>query len=129
MIREVLGGAASSDTRQVLITGTNPFLQSRAAEAMAGDSLFDGAATNTMSGAMTGSMNGGATSNAGAARRNRPRQNANQNQNQQQRAAGRETVRPGAGATLTQAIGNLPALTGFAQIVGLAIGSPEFQRR
>lgn len=28
-----------------------------------------------------------------------------------------------------RAIGNLPALTGLPQIVGLALGSPEFQRR
>lgn len=128
VIRDVLGGAASSDTRQVLITGTNPFLQSRAAQAVAGDSLFDaGGDANDMGGAMT-NANGNAKAgnqNAANARRNRP----NANVNRQQSAAGREAVKPGAGATLTQAIGNLPALTGFAQIVGLAIGAPEFQRR
>ena len=48
---------------------------------------------------------------------------------QQQQAAGREAVRPERGTTLTQSIGSLPSLTGFAQIVGLALGAPEFQRR
>ena len=28
-----------------------------------------------------------------------------------------------------QGFGNIPELTGFAQVVGLALGSPEFQRR
>jgi len=28
-----------------------------------------------------------------------------------------------------QAFGNVPELTGLAQVVGLALGSPEFQRR
>ena len=48
---------------------------------------------------------------------------------QQQQAAGREAVKPERGGTLTQSIGSLPSLTGFAQIVGLALGAPEFQRR
>jgi len=26
-------------------------------------------------------------------------------------------------------LGNIPELTGLAQVVGLALGSPEFQRR
>ncbi len=69
VIRELLGGAASNDTRQVLLTGTNPFLQARAAA----DTLSlddDMAAQRT-----------------------------------------------------------LPPAQGFAQIVGLALGAPEFQRR
>lgn len=60
VIRELLGGAASTDTRQVLLTGTNPFLERRAS----GDTTF----TKT-------------------------------------------------------------SVAGFAQIVGLALGAPEFQRR
>jgi uncharacterized protein (DUF1800 family) len=78
VIHELLGGAVSTDTRQVLLTGTNPFLAARAtvADSMTmGDSTM-GASTMTPS---------------------RPqRQNAAQN---------------------------------FAQIVGLALGAPEFQRR
>ena len=64
VIRELLGGAASNDTRQVLLTGTNPFLEAR-----------------------------------------------------------------DKGTTLTQDIATLPPAQGLAQIVGLALGAPEFQRR
>jgi uncharacterized protein (DUF1800 family) len=64
VIRTVLGGDASNDTRQVLLTGTNPFLANRSA----GDSL---AAT----------------------------------------------------------LGPAKPASGLAQIVGLALGAPEFQRR
>lgn len=73
VIREILGGAASVDTRQVLITGTNPFLQARAKDAMA---------SNTMAGDSA--------------------------------AAGFDRV---------------PPAQGLAQILGLALGAPEFQRR
>ncbi len=64
VIRTLLGGDASSDTREVLLTGTNPFLANRAA----GDSL-------------------------------------------------------------TPVLGPAKPASGLAQIVGLALGAPEFQRR
>ena len=41
----------------------------------------------------------------------------------------RPRVAPGQGPPRAIAAGPLPALTGLAQLVGLAIGSPEFQRR
>lgn len=66
VIRELLGGSASNDTRQVLLTGTNPFLAAR------------GSASDTL---------------------------------------------------LAEAPGRRSAPNGFAQIVGLALGAPEFQRR
>jgi hypothetical protein len=75
VIRELFGGAVSTDTRQVLLTGTNPFLQAHAAKA---DTLLvddDDAA-----------------------------------------------MAPGTR-------GRQSAPTGLAQIVGLALGAPEFQRR
>ncbi len=75
VIRALLGGAASSDTRQVLLTGTNPLLEARQGP--------DSAAVG-----MGGAMRGG-----------------------------------GAG------FGPAPRVAGFAQIVGLALGAPEFQRR
>ncbi len=64
VIRVLLGGDASSDTRQVLLTGTNPFLEKRAT----GDSL-------------------------------------------------------------APVLGPAKPAAGLAQIVGLALGAPEFQRR
>jgi uncharacterized protein (DUF1800 family) len=122
VIQELFGGAVSSDTRQVLLTGTNPFLQQHGG---ANDSLLTADDDAPM---MNGMASGDMTANArrqGASARRAARAPAAQ----QQQAAGREAVRPERGATLTQSIGSLPSLTGFAQIVGLALGAPEFQRR
>jgi hypothetical protein len=122
VIEELFGGAVSSDTRQVLLTGTNPFLQQHGG---ANDSLLTADDDAPM---MNGMASGDMTANArrqGASARRAARAPAAQ----QQQAAGREAVRPERGATLTQSIGSLPSLTGFAQIVGLALGAPEFQRR
>ena len=115
VIEELFGGAVSSDTRQVLLTGTNPFLQSHGG---ASDSLLMADADDTP-------MMGGAAGGMAA----RERRAARAPVAQQQQAAGREAIRPTRGTTLTQSIGTLPQLTGFAQIVGLALGAPEFQRR
>ena len=83
VIKELFGGAVSADTRQVLLTGTNPFLQQHGG---ANDSLLSADDDDaTMLGGMTGGDMG-------------------------------------------RARGFLPQLTGFAQIVGLALGAPEFQR-
>jgi len=118
----LFGGAVSTDTRQVLLTGTNPFLQSRAAsDAMKADTL-DVTDDDMIGGAMT---TGAPETRVDNARRRADRRPIER----QQLAAGREAIKPTRGATLTQAIGNLPPLTGFAQIVGLALGAPEFQRR
>jgi uncharacterized protein (DUF1800 family) len=86
VIRALLGGDASSDTRQVLLTGTNPFLDKHAATAT--DSLLtDDDARMTQ-----------------------------------------RTMRAGANANAAGSSAPLKA-NGFAQIVGLALGAPEFQRR
>jgi uncharacterized protein (DUF1800 family) len=122
VIEELFGGAVSSDTRQVLLTGTNPFLQSHGG---ANDSLLTADDDAQMMGGMaSGDMTANARRQGASARRAARAPAA-----QQQQAAGREAVRPERGATLTQSIGSLPSLTGFAQIVGLALGAPEFQRR
>ncbi len=117
VIKELFGGAVSSDTRQVMLTGTNPFLQQHGG---ANDSLLIDDDDTTMMGAMVGGARRQASSDQRAAR---------QPLMQQQQAAGREAVKPERGGSLTQSIGALPTLTGFAQIVGLALGAPEFQRR
>ncbi|WP_411281195.1 DUF1800 domain-containing protein [Gemmatimonas sp.] len=117
VIKELFGGAVSSDTRQVLLTGTNPFLQQHSS---ANDSLLTADDDATMTGGMVGEDRRQAASERRASR---------QPVAQQQQAAGRESVTPTRGASLTQTIGSLPPLTGFAQIVGLALGAPEFQRR
>jgi len=116
VIRDLLGGAVSTDTRQVLLTGTNPFLEAR------GNGV-DSIGTATDDDPMMGNANG---TGAGARVMDRA---ARRPMTDQQRAAGREAVRPGRGATLTQSIGALPPAQGLALIVGLALGAPEFQRR
>ncbi len=125
VIQELFGGAVSTDTRQVLLTGTNPFLQARAAS----DTMsLDDTADDLMGGSMAGSAGAPTRDTARAAQRNQQR-DARRPMDQQQKAAGREAIKPTRGATLTQAIGTLPPMAGFAQIVGLALGAPEFQRR
>ena len=51
--------------------------------------------------------------------------------NMAQRNTARANGNPGGrrGALQGRVIGNLPTLSGLQQIVGLALGSPEFQRR
>jgi uncharacterized protein (DUF1800 family) len=135
VIKELFGGAVSADTRQVLLTGTNPFLQQHGG---ADTTITDDAATTMVGGAMAGGAGaaggragaraGGAAAARRAAQRNEQR-NAQRPMNAQQQAAGREAVRPSGTGSLTQAIGTLPPPVGLAQIVGLALGAPEFQRR
>lgn len=130
VIKNLLGGSASSDTRQVLITGTNPFFDGKAVP----DSVTTGDDSNMN--AMAGNAAAGVKGAKGvAARRQAALDDRKMDREQrvpiarQQSAAAREAAKPGQGASLTQAIGNLPPVTGFAQIVGLALGAPEFQRR
>lgn len=130
VIRNLLGGSASADTRQVLLTGTNPFLEGKSVP----DSVTIGADNemNAMSGGAVAGVNGAPGL---AARRQATLDDRQMHREQripiarQQSAAAREAAKPGRGVSLTQAIGTLPPVTGFAQIVGLALGAPEFQRR
>ena len=86
VIASLLGGAVSPDTRAVLVTGRNPFLEANPAAASDTAALAD--------------------------------------EDPPVMAGG--DVRP-----MRRAVANrrTPQLEGFAQIVGLALGSPEFQRR
>ena len=89
VIASLLGGAVSTDTRQILITGRNPFLDAN-----------PNAAADTV---MMADDDPPAMMTGGARRPARERF-----------ANGRRATRE---------------LDAFAQIVGLALGSPEFQRR
>jgi uncharacterized protein (DUF1800 family) len=82
-----LGGQASPETRQILLTGENPLAAKLGADTV-------GASAMTPPGGMTA-----------PARNGQP------------------------GAALQRAIARPVQLTGLAQMVGLAIGAPEFQRR
>jgi uncharacterized protein (DUF1800 family) len=126
VIRTLLGGSASPDTRDVLLTGTNPFLQSQVAQdtlaAMTKrDSNSSNSSNNTMAttstmGADRGSLRMGQRVPAGLPAK-------------PQTQPGRVIAKPGQAPSPQKGIGNVPNVTGLAQIVGLALGAPEFQRR
>jgi hypothetical protein len=97
VIASLLSGAASPDTRAILITGRNPFLEAN-----------PGADTTTLVidddpvVAMQGRGRGRGMGNG---------------------------LGPGGGRGRGGLMRGPVQLTGFAQVVGLALGSPEFQRR
>jgi len=103
VVATILNGMASPDTRAVLISGDHPLL----ANGAGGSSIQDMSPAEPMSD--TGVSNQAMAENA-------PRVRANQN------AEGRRAALQGRG------FANIPQLTGLPQIVGLALGSPEFQR-
>jgi len=96
----VLNGMASPDTRAVLLSGEHPMLANGArARGIQDMSTVD----------QDTEMSGAAMPDT----RPRPKQNG----------GGKGAVLQGRGG-----LGNIPQLTGVTQIVGLALGSPEFQR-
>jgi uncharacterized protein (DUF1800 family) len=101
VVATILNGMASPDTRAVLMSGDHPLLANGAG----------GRAVRDMSPADTNIDTGMGEMDDKAARV-RPNQNA----------GGRRAALEGRG------FANIPQLTGLAQIVGLALGSPEFQR-
>jgi uncharacterized protein (DUF1800 family) len=93
VIRSLLSGHASPQTREVLTTGVNP-MAARAATDSTASMLLDPDPPSDGDPSMTGSE--------AAPRRRRP---------------------------AARAFEALPELSGLAQVVGLALGSPEFQRK
>jgi uncharacterized protein (DUF1800 family) len=104
VVATILNGMVSPDTRAVLLSGEHPMLANGAGTGSMQD--MSGAAPDaaTMS---DQEMNAG-----GNGARVRPNQNG----------GGKRVALQGRG------FANVPQLTGLAQIVGLALGSPEFQR-
>ncbi|HUR00487.1 MAG TPA: DUF1800 domain-containing protein [Gemmatimonadaceae bacterium] len=99
VVASLLNGMVSPDTRAVLRSGEHPLL------ARGGSGIQDmspGMAASDMS----------PEEMTGADMPRRPKQNGGK-----------------AGAMQGRGIGRIPQLSGLAQIVGLALGSPEFQRR
>jgi hypothetical protein len=109
VVATILNGMVSPDTRAVLVSGEHPLLANGAGGNAIQDMSPAGAAPENA--AMSGQEMTD-VSTAGNAARVRP------NQNQ----GGRRAALQGRG------FANLPQLTGLPQIVGLALGSPEFQR-
>jgi len=110
----LLGGSISPDTRAVLLSGENPLLANAATTELPEVSMADVAEEPV---AME-----------------QPRPNAPANPARAQRQAQRAAIGNGQqGGARANPFGRpgamLPQLTGIAQVIGLALGSPEFQRR
>ena len=114
VVLELLGGDVSPDTREILNTGAHPLGDAAAQQAAAPPRADSGA---------MGGMNAAPAARAVPAASSDPMAMPGS-------APPPPRVAPGpvgrAGAQLFRA---LPALSGLPQIVALAIGSPEFQRR
>jgi uncharacterized protein (DUF1800 family) len=106
VVATILNGMVSPDTRAVLVSGDHPLLANGAGAGVGG--------VQDMSASAGGDSS---TTDAeiidGADGQKRARQNQN---------GGAKRALQGRG------LGNIPQLTGLPQIVGLALGSPEFQR-
>ena len=101
VIKAMLGGQASTETRQVLMSGDNPMLSKPAANDVNGMAILDDSASMMMGG------RGGQRPIKGEQGKGFPR--------------GRGAQIPGFGRSVN--------LQGLPQVVGLALGAPEFQRR
>jgi uncharacterized protein (DUF1800 family) len=109
VVATILNGMVSPDTRAVLVSGEHPLL----ANGAGGNAIQDMSPAEAMpdNAAMSGQeMADGANGRNGV--RVRPNQNA----------GGKRAALQGRG------FANIPQLSGLPQIVGLALGSPEFQR-
>ena len=99
VVKAILGGQSSSETRSILMSGENPLIGKLAMSDSAGQDIMNNPTPDDMA-------------------NERPRQ-AGSN-------VGKKGVaRPNAASPLDRPVN----LQGLAQVVGLALGSPEFQRR
>ena len=106
VVATILNGMVSPDTRAVLVSGEHPML----ANGAGGNAIQDMSPRDTA--ANDAGMARQEMADGGAAARMRPNQIG----------GARRAALQGRG------FANLPQLTGLPQIVGLALGSPEFQR-
>ncbi|MEO6879158.1 MAG: DUF1800 domain-containing protein [Gemmatimonadaceae bacterium] len=110
VVKAMLGGQVSAETREVLMSGANPML-----------SNAQGAAANEVNGmAVDPSADAGAMAGRGRA--------GQQQTNQAKQAAGGKGFPRGAAAQIP-GFGRQVNLEGLPQVIGLALGAPEFQRR
>jgi uncharacterized protein (DUF1800 family) len=98
VIRAILGGQSSAETRSILLSGENPLVEKLGSADSLDRAMTDSVADDMMAARPKQAGNV-------VARNGRPRANA--------------------GNALNQPV----KLEGLAQVVGLALGSPEFQRR
>lgn len=103
IVSSILQGAASPETRKILMSGEHPFAASAAQQAAQARAVMDSDSPAMDDVTTAPRLKGSA---------------------KQQGAAGL-----GRGFARNPIIGPTPTLTGLAQMVGFALGSPEFQRR
>ena len=106
VVATILNGMVSPDTRAVLVSGEHPML----ANGAGGNAIQDMSPAEAVPD--NAEMSGQQMTDGTIAARVRPNQNA----------GGKRAALQGRG------FANIPQLTGLPQIVGLALGSPEFQR-
>jgi len=111
VVNAMLGGQVSAETRDVLMSGANPMLSSNVQGGAAND--VNGMAVDPDADPMAAGR-GGRAGRAGAA--------------QGKQAAGGKGF-PRGGAAQIPGFGRQVNLQGLPQVVGLALGAPEFQRR
>jgi uncharacterized protein (DUF1800 family) len=111
VIAAFLSGEASRDTRAILMSGENPFLKIAAAEDTTGGAAAKMVVPDADPLMMVPERRPPAPAVPG------------------QRPPGPGQGPPGAGPLVALGFGRLPELKGLPLLVGLAIGSPEFQRR
>ena len=99
VVKSILGGQSSPETRSILMSGENPLIGRLATADSSGSDVMD----NPMQDDMTN---------------DRPRQAGNA-------VSKKGLPRPNVASPLNRPV----QLEGLAQVVGLALGSPEFQRR
>jgi uncharacterized protein (DUF1800 family) len=116
VVTTILSGIVSPDTRKVLESGENPLVASATPADIS--RAVAGASGDVASATMTADDNPSDMQTMTPQERRAARQaaNAKNGGNRQQMLNGR-------------GLGAAPQLNGIAQIVGLALGSPEFQRR
>ncbi|MDQ2889206.1 MAG: DUF1800 domain-containing protein [Gemmatimonadota bacterium] len=120
VVASLLEGMASPDTRKILMSGEHPLAASAAQQAVA-QARMPAAADDTAS-----NMTSGATSDATS-----DVTSMNATSAKLAKGAAKQQGLQGLGRELTRnpIVGPTPQLTGLSQVVGLALGAPEFQRR
>jgi uncharacterized protein (DUF1800 family) len=112
VVATILNGMVSPDTRAVLLSGEHPMLANGAATGVQDMSPSDSSSGSESSSSKD--MSDNSMPDATNAGNTRARQAKN--------GGGKRAALQGRG------LGNIPQLSGLPQIVGLALGSPEFQR-
>jgi uncharacterized protein (DUF1800 family) len=117
----LLSGAASADTRAVLMKGENPL-----ASTIVPDPQNTMAQVNPQMDQQMDQMDAGAPARANSNDVSRNKSVRRNQRNDVNGGVGPGGQRPN---QLARGLGPVPQLSGIAQIIGLALGSPEFQRR